>query len=173
MNVAFGLPYSRKHPHVRGEDAQDILKAAYSTETPPRTWGRQAANISKKLQGRNTPTYVGKTETHDTALADVEKHPHVRGEDTGHTVYSRSHTETPPRTWGRQTYNRQVLLHHGNTPTYVGKTARTSMRCSISMETPPRTWGRRGSHADHAQVCGNTPTYVGKTLQTFDDALDS
>ena len=51
----------RKHPHVRGEDANQWIEHYVTTETPPRAWGgpHQAAIWRPFL--RNTPTCVGKT----------------------------------------------------------------------------------------------------------------
>ena len=52
--------FSRKHPHVRGEDLRSSSRPIFSSETPPRAWGRGVADcLGGQLIG-NTPTGVGK-----------------------------------------------------------------------------------------------------------------
>ena len=53
--------HSRKHPHVRGEDACGFHGTALSIETPPRAWGRPLNILVAVIQHGNTPTCVGKT----------------------------------------------------------------------------------------------------------------
>ena len=96
---------TEKHPHARGEDVAGKSRNAESWETPPRTWGRHSPSFSLRHRGGNTPTHVGKTLAELTDVPGSKKHPHARGEDTGQP---RSHTasaRTPPRTWGRHTWN--------------------------------------------------------------------
>jgi hypothetical protein len=50
---------------------------------------------------RNTPTYVGKTDTRYLQAQAVEKHPHVRGENAQRDGFRNADIETPPRTWGK------------------------------------------------------------------------
>ncbi len=92
----------QKHPHGRGED--DILDSngLDDTETPPRAWGRLAANTITGAKIGNTPTGVGKT-----ALV----------EDIAYLLW-----ETPPRAWGRRYQPTAKKFDVGNTPTGVGKT---------------------------------------------------
>ena len=56
----------KKHPHVRGEDADFYGVRACQRETPPRAWGRPAGS----------PPCSG----------SYKKHPHVRGEDVSAKV---------------------------------------------------------------------------------------
>ena len=49
----------------------------------------------------NTPTCVGKTQQKDAEDVIVEKHPHVRGEDSSVSDDELAELETPPRAWGR------------------------------------------------------------------------
>ena len=135
----------------------------YSTETPPRTWGRLYCPDDCSPDSRNTPTHVGKTRLQHSTL--------------------NSSTETPPRTWGRRGTFQKVADGGGNTPTHVGKTSSFLLRTSpcrkhphargedflspaasfILVETPPRTWGRPGRNRGERDVHRNTPTHVGKT----------
>src|SRR5690554_4043584 len=50
-----------KHPHGRGEDSVARSGRALAPETPPRTWGRPAADPQSFASPGNTPTDVGKT----------------------------------------------------------------------------------------------------------------
>ena len=72
---------SRKHPHVRGEDACRLWKKDNGVETPPRAWGRPLDGQAELSTCRNTPTCVGKTSTAYCRSSSPQKHPHVRGED--------------------------------------------------------------------------------------------
>ncbi len=53
--------FFKKHPHVRGEDAQGRDAVQVLLETPPRAWGRLAHQITALVLDGNTPTCVGKT----------------------------------------------------------------------------------------------------------------
>ena len=71
-------------------------------ETPPRAWGRQfKQKMLNDILG-NTPTCVGKTNTKKERKMEIEKHPHVRGEDTWSATKEGGKPETPPRAWGRR-----------------------------------------------------------------------
>ena len=70
-----------KHPHVRGEDFSWHEDGEGRTETPPRARGRQPPQHSGRLEVRNTPTCVGKTNLLALRVTRRRKHPHVRGED--------------------------------------------------------------------------------------------
>ena len=65
----------------------------------------------------------------DQASAQVEKHPHSRGEDSVILIRKDQDKETPPLTWGRRQSLQKALPAEGNTPTHVGKTfSREDMR---------------------------------------------
>ena len=51
----------QKHPHGRGEDCSAKRACNFSTETPPRAWGRPTGQAEAVPRTRNTPTGVGKT----------------------------------------------------------------------------------------------------------------
>ena len=134
----------------------------------------------------NTPTCVGKTVRSMFSARLMQKHPHVRGEDSWSRCAGVSVRETPPRAWGRPT----IIMHGAdkwrNTPTFVGKTrglgdfgaspkkhphvrgedfvSRYRLRCPA--ETPPRSWGRPSSTSGLGLPARNTPTCVGKTRLT-------
>ena len=91
----------RKHPHARGEDTTPSTPSRSASETPPRTWGRRKWPQWRRLEVRNTPTHVGKTDIRLLLDARQEKHPHARGEDVGRKRGAVRLGETPPRTWGR------------------------------------------------------------------------
>ena len=117
-------------------------------------------------------------------LGTVEKHPHVRGEDSLDAPLPDRGAETPPRAWGRPV--EAVMLNEKirNTPTCVGKTASSphtghgskkhphvrgedaaSALVMLSVtETPPRAWGRLAERTVWFVARRNTPTCVGKTL---------
>ena len=75
------LAPEEKHPHGRGEDLHNKGKRIVLVETPPRTWGRQSRTLDIRATARNTPTDVGKTHQTLSALQQLWKHPHGRGED--------------------------------------------------------------------------------------------
>ncbi len=91
-----------KHPHVRGEDQTDKTIPLLKSETPPRAWGRPGSLHRTSTASRNTPTCVGKTFRCRDQPKTLEKHPHVRGEDTADAAWEQAGAETPPRAWGRQ-----------------------------------------------------------------------
>ena len=112
----------QKHPHGRGEDAEELKIIWKTGETPPRAWGRHGSRGCNANQQRNTPTGVGKTVFSVFELYDFQKHPHGRGEDVHVPQPFFSWQETPPRAWGRQQVSSSYTKGTGNTPTGVGKT---------------------------------------------------
>ena len=115
----------------------------YTSETPPRAWGRRefanegsAAHqkhphergedwlllLLSILTSGNTPTSVGKTDDWHEHLSYSEKHPHERGEDASKNAFSFFVMETPPRAWGRPAPSSSSSTRSRNTPTSVGKT---------------------------------------------------
>ena len=149
-------------PHVRGEDNAKTGQARPERETPPRAWGRLFPFFPFGPYDRNTPTCVGKTAADTVSFRHHEKHPHVRGEDTGCGSGSGFPRETPPRAWGRPCGVSSDSISTRNTPTCVGKTSKglgmdwrgkkhphvrgedsPKMKMqAIKGETPPRAWGR-------------------------------
>ncbi len=172
-----------KHPHVRGEDLNDVKTDWGHEETPPRAWGRRCRDGQQPERRRNTPTCVGKTCAGWTASSESQKHPHVRGEDAVGCCGQAQGVETPPRAWGRRHEQHRAVHRRGNTPTCVGKTryqhhglcrlqkhphvrgedAMSREPKDYKAETPPRAWGRRCAARRSSRSKGNTPTCVGKT----------
>ncbi len=70
-----------KHPNVCGEDNKGKIMDYKALETPPRVWGRPSISITMPISAGNTPTCVGKTNVTGLKWSQVEKHPHVCGED--------------------------------------------------------------------------------------------
>ena len=152
-------------------------------ETPPRAWGRLAADALGVSELGNTPTGVGKTPGAPRLAPRKWKHPHGRGEDGIPEEWWLRGEETPPRAWGRPSPPEVCQQTSGNTPTGVGKTAGTGRtrtarrkhphgrgedgtgleRIRPRTETPPRAWGRRKATIATEQADRNTPTGVGKT----------
>ncbi len=111
----------KKHPHVRGEDLRSSSRPIFSSETPPRAWGRADSSSSVLLVARNTPTGVGKRPSHAQTAFHGEKHPHGRGEEFRLCGVDPERMETPPRAWGRERKVKRTRKRNGNTPTGVGK----------------------------------------------------
>ena len=92
-------------------------------------------------------------------------------------------SETPPRAWGRHSFERVQQRQSGNTPTGVGKTrvdhkfralqqkhphgrgedVPGGVTLKPDQETPPRAWGRPARWSLNSRASRNTPTGVGKT----------
>ena len=160
--------YRKKHPHGRGEDDGRLRTCHHVSETPPRAWGRPAMAAAAGGTCGNTPTGVGKTAARLRSPRSVWKHPHGRGEDYPTSINPTGETETPPRAWGRLLRGFCGKTGKRNTPTGVGKTARSasyvatqrkhphgrgedqthSTRAFCELETPPRAWGRREKHGE-------------------------
>ena len=111
-----------KHPHMRGEDRRNIPSKLRKLETPPHAWGR---HITRKItidNRGNTPTCVGKTDYTRWMSAHIQKHPHMRGEDSESMSVFYYKRETPPHAWGRHSDYLYFDMAERNTPTCVGKT---------------------------------------------------
>ena len=153
----------RKHPHGRGEDETGEGLVRWSTETPPRAWGRRMIARDFRVHIGNTPTGVGKTWPHPSAARHRQKHPHGRGEDFVVCLVLLVVQETPPRAWGRLTLKNHAAADGGNTPTGVGKTEHGLIKDRLSRKHP------HGRGEDLFQLFAgsvqirNTPTGVGKT----------
>ncbi len=180
-----------KHPHGRGENKIECSQKCSQKETPPRTWGKLFFFVYRKVCWRNTPTDVGKTRCAFFVASVRRKHPHGRGENVSARPAIHLDGETPPRTWGKQIFVLGFHARSRNTPTDVGKTARTVFRPggfwkhphgrgengighsggSRDGETPPRTWGKRIHPRLPVRKCRNTPTDVGKTIVLFYNSL--
>ena len=151
------MAHGSKHPHVRGEDLSIPSALSPSSETPPRAWGRLETLFrefisypetpprawGRHINGghnnfriRNTPTCVGKTSLFSQIRGRLEKHPHVRGEDSRRGSERHLRAETPPRAWGRQHQAVWGAPEAGNTPTCVGKTSERERKIKAERKHP-------------------------------------
>ena len=127
---AWGRPMSlvvtdasgRNTPTCVGKTDLPVSQRRIVEETPPRAWGRLKLRVRDRIVVGNTPTCVGKTDPLRCTQSDIEKHPHVRGEDADLLQVFACHPETPPRAWGRLNNAIVYKVTQRNTPTCVGKT---------------------------------------------------
>ncbi len=110
------------HPHVRGDDALILACSATSTGSPPRAWGRPAADPVRAAAGRFTPTCVGTTCASSISRTLVTVHPHVRGDDFARSLPAALLAGSPPRAWGRRCRSQPTRPQGRFTPTCVGTT---------------------------------------------------
>ena len=112
---------SKKHLHIRGENARSTSSSRYLAETPPHTWRKFCPSPSKSGDSRNTSTYVEKIGSLHVNFTIRKKHLHIRGENhIGHGMIS-VHPETPPHTWRKFVIWRCNRNLERNTSTYVEK----------------------------------------------------
>ena len=152
-----------KHPHACGEDWPTSGMTYLLLETPPRLWGRLATHRIKIGLCRKHPHACGEDLfSISTCRAWAETPPRLWGRHLPRRPGNQLSLETPPRLWGRRRRARFRVSAKGNTPTPVGKTARSVAGTSIprkhphacgedpacvpmpllAEETPPRLWGR-------------------------------
>ena len=72
---------STVHPHVRGDDGQEVTVDGGAGGSPPRAWGRLDDPELRRAISRFTPTCVGTTNSDRHGWCCVSVHPHVRGDD--------------------------------------------------------------------------------------------
>ena len=170
---------------MRGEDERGQFRKTLGWETPPRAWGGQTCSNKPATTCGNTPTCVGRTAVVEAAEGLLQKHPHVRGEDTTWRTKAAATTETPPRAWGGPSSQIPTRAPSGNTPTCVGRTQAIffdheaaekhphvrgeDQSCDsgigLDAETPPRAWGGPAAPTMESTRLRNTPTCVGRTIQ--------
>ena len=176
-------PTASVHPHVRGEDAKIPLAYRAGGGSPPRAWGRFQTAQRSRLNGRFTPTCVGKMcARHPTAPRncgspprawgrfraggkDSEKqtvHPHVRGEDGKFDERNHARTRFTPTCVGKilvQTSFTQSAAVH---PHVRGEDQKQGRRRAYCRGSPPRAWGRCIASSNSPAHRRFTPTCVGK-----------
>ena len=148
---------------MRGEDFVWRCRRCSYNETPPRAWGRLFVHVVMPGKSRNTPTCVGKTRFYLVTTVEIQKHPHVRGEDGTKSHSLASWEETPPRAWGRRIYSKQVKNKNRNTPTCVGKTLHDGFKVGITQKHPHVRGEDSRMTSAMRRDSRNTPTCVGKT----------
>ena len=95
-------PLRRKHPHLRGENRRWSRYAVSVLETSPPAWGKRAGRACADQRHGNIPTCVGKTESANRWLFMLQKHPHLRGENSSTSYWSKPLMETSPPAWGKR-----------------------------------------------------------------------
>jgi len=171
------------HPHARGEDSFIGSSTVRTFGSPPRAWGRHQQPLHPIPNERFTPTRVGKTPARPSRSPLSAVHPHARGEDCCLPAAMRPSQGSPPRAWGRLSWNEQQMRPEWFTPTRVGKTSEALAATSRipvhphargedrdrqpaitdQLGSPPRAWGRRRCDLHWRRRVRFTPTRVGKT----------
>ena len=115
----------------------------------------------------------------------VKKHLHIRGENPRIGRTRKFLRETPPHTWRKSDFARQVIKPVGNTSTYVekilsfcrptsepgkhlhirGENETSFTKIFYFPETPPHTWRKFRTFFCSDSRPGNTSTYVEKILR--------
>ena len=95
------LRHAPVHPHVRGDDVQNIYVIMHIVGSPPRAWGRLKSRQGDIARARFTPTCVGTTGDDPRRVSNSAVHPHVRGDDRVSARALASAYGSPPRAWGR------------------------------------------------------------------------
>ncbi len=131
---------SWKHLHMRGEDNPAAWLGNLDQETPPHAWRRPDLIVVYKVVYRNTSTCVEKTRCWRPVMNGLEKHLHMRGEDTHTAAMEEQPLETPPHAWRRHVVAKLDAKDNRNTSTCVEKTGWPS--------------GRRTGHRKHLHVRG-------------------
>ena len=101
-NRRYDLRQDEKHPRLRGEDTDTFGKRLTGRETPPLARGRQKIKEGDTASTRNTPACAGKTVGNKRRRDEQQKHPRLRGEDSGRQKRNPRAPETPPLARGRQ-----------------------------------------------------------------------
>ena len=89
------------HPHVRGDNHSAQRFMLYRNGSPPRAWGQLGFCQFPRGRGRFTPTCVGTTDVWGVCELGTPVHPHVRGDNSCHSVYPLPAAGSPPRAWGQ------------------------------------------------------------------------
>ncbi len=142
------------HPHVRGDDGNQMQPAITLTGSPPRAWGRQPRPPADRRGTRFTPTCVGTTHTTASSCPGKSVHPHVRGDDAGSATSSTKFAGSPPRAWGRHDQIRYMVNRFRFTPTCVGTTL-AGVRLALPPAVHPHVRG------DDVMLVGTLPTGYG------------
>ena len=113
-----------RHPHVCGENKAKAKAKAAERETSPRVWGKHVDSDIWALAIGDIPTCVGKNHNGDSGLHELQRHPHVCGENFGNKRCVALMLETSPRVWGKLSLAQAVMEYLRDIPTCVGKTER-------------------------------------------------
>ncbi len=155
---------------------------AFVSGSPPRTWGRRAAEGTQIDHGRFTPTHVGKTTgltaaairdrftpTHvgktidfTTRACPITVHPHARGEDSPTCQANGLPSGSPPRTWGRLCQCAACGACGRFTPTHVGKTPKHMAAPAASPVHPHARGEDTGWRMLSVGIAGSPPRTWGR-----------
>ena len=172
----------QKHLHIRGENSSLTTTLPIIQETPPHTWRKYRLGRSNCAAWRNTSTYVEKISPLKKLSAFLQKHLHIRGENTSATFSSVGIPETPPHTWRKFGLGFVGGQSVRNTSTYVekicarfprgaksqkhlhirGENSIVTLAALMTTETPPHTWRKCCRPISGKWPNGNTSTYVEK-----------
>ena len=110
------------HPHVCGENLNELDSGHAIVGSPPRVWGKLGLRVVWIPAIRFTPTCVGKTCQCIGKQPDLAVHPHVCGENLTSFASHSSASGSPPRVWGKLLRGAGLDNDLRFTPTCVGKT---------------------------------------------------
>ena len=135
----------------------------YMQETPPRAWGRGPITYMSPIEGRNTPTGVGKRRQGGGFCEAGWKHPHGRGEEFVGEEHIGVELGNTPTGVGKSFSSPGNVRRNRKHPHGRGEEALPTLSEVPDSETPPRAW-RRGRAIQHDRLARrNTPTGVGKS----------
>ena len=80
--------------------------------TPPRVWGKLTPEIDGFSAMGYTPTCVGKTFGTYGIFTKFQVHPHVCGENVYLDGFTRSLAGTPPRVWGKLSFESIAIIRN-------------------------------------------------------------
>ena len=72
----------RKHLHMRGENSPIVVMPRFCVETSPHAWRKHVGRAVKCASVRNISTCVEKTDCTPQGRRLLQKHLHMRGENT-------------------------------------------------------------------------------------------
>ena len=130
----------QKHPRIRGENTPQHLAGGRITETSPHTRGEHRRSVFMRARQGNIPAYAGRTDAKAEKTAQLEKHPRIRGENSGAATRFGLYSETSPHTRGELSHPEPQVLIDGNIPAYAGRTW-FRVRCAVATRKHPRIRG--------------------------------
>ena len=114
------------HPHACGENSGCPGPPSHENGSPPRVWGKRHGGRRQARRDRFTPTRVGKTVRRTNGGSRYTVHPHACGENGIQNLIIPDGIGSPPRVWGKLTYDGIIAQLSRFTPTRVGKTSPAS-----------------------------------------------
>ena len=112
----------RKHPRIRGENADRAATCAVFEETSPHTRGELTVRIFSQVRKGNIPAYAGRTMFCNGPICCSRKHPRIRGENLVTLLVLSLILETSPHTRGERLATVKARRRGGNIPAYAGRT---------------------------------------------------